>query len=224
MTRKTWMAKLGEATTLASTTPVYNPFEGLRHVNNEPKVKETRSLRIDPSLRLEPAPAPKRRRRGCHAKQVQDPTCFDPEICALRIRQRVPGRMFSHFNATTHEEYTRADVLSASIPRPVPRRPTKRSAVNLNELEPRKRANVPALDASLIRASPPLPPLGGGEPGAAPGPRDGAAPAVLPPAAAPPSLWTWGVTAIGATLRTTCNFVLQRVRSARAPGSDESIT
>ena len=158
MTRKTRMAKLGEATTLASTTPVYNPFEGLRHVNNEPKVKETRSLRIDPSLRLEPAPAPKRRRRGCHAKQVQDPTCFDPEICALRIRQRVPGRMFSHFNATTHEEYTRADVLSASIPRPVPRRPTKRSAVNLNELEPRKRANVPALDASLIRASPPLPP------------------------------------------------------------------
>ena len=224
VTRKTRGAKFGDATTRASTIPVYNPFEGLRHIDNEPKVRETRSLRIDPSLRLESAPAPKRRRRGCHAKQVQDPTFFDPDICARRIRQRVPGRIFSHFNATTHEEYTRADVLNASIPRPVPTRPTKRSADNLNDFEPGKRANVSALDTCPIQASPPSPPNGGGEPGAAPGPRDGAAPAVLPPAEAPASLWTWGVTAIGATLRTTCNFVLQRVRSARAPGSDESIT
>ena len=156
-TRKTRGAKFGDATTRASTIPVYNPFEGLRHVDNEPKGRETRNLRIDPSLRLESAPAPKRRRRGCHAKQVQDPTFFDPDICARRIRQRVPGRIFSHFNATTHEEYTRADVLNASIPRPVPTRPTKRSAVNLIELEPGKRANVSALDTCSIQASPPSP-------------------------------------------------------------------
>ena len=173
----------------------------------------------DPGLHFAPPPPPKRLCRRVSANlDLTGGTQFDADICAYRIKQKVPGRIFSHFHPTTHTEYTRPDIHKTALPRPTPVRITKRDG---GHLEPQPNA-PPALRDS--RVSLPPPPLWGGGVGAASGPSDAAAPAVLPPVGAPSSLMMRWASNLEATARATCSFVLQRVRSATASGSGEGVT